>query len=304
MRIVSLVPGATEALFASGAGGRVVGVSHECDYPPEVRGLPRLTASALGDAAGPAAPPAAIDRAVSERFAAGGGLYRLDRERLAALRPDLVVAQALCPVCAVTAEQVAEGADPFAVAGEFEVFSWEASTLGGVLADVRRLGAAAGVATGAERLVAGLERRLDRVGAAARRRGGPRPRVVALEWLDPPWLGGHWVPEMIALAGGEDPLAEPGAPSRRSSWEEIAAADPDLIVAMPCGFGEAAAREQVAALAGRPEWESLAALRDGRVHAVDGGGLFSRPGPRLVDGAERLAAILAFAPGPAAPPRG
>jgi iron complex transport system substrate-binding protein len=293
VRVVSLVPGATEALFACGAGGRVVGVSHECDHPPEARGLPRLTASALGDDAGTGAPPAAIDRAVSERFAAGGGLYTVDRERLAALRPDLVVAQALCPVCAVTADEVTAGSAPFAVRGVFEVFSWEASTLGTVLADVRRLGAAAGVALGADRLAAGLERRLDRLRETAPRRSGRRPRVVALEWLDPPWLGGHWVPEMIALAGGEDPLAEPGAPSRRAGWEEIAAADPDVLIAMPCGFGEAAAREQVAALAGREEWESLAAVRSGRVHAVDGGGLFSRPGPRLVDGAERLAEILA-----------
>lgn len=306
MRVVSLVPGATEALFACGAGGRVVGVSHECDHPPAARWLPRLTAGLLdaGDS------PAEIDRAVSERFAEGGALYALDRERLVALRPDLVVAQDLCPVCAVGADEVRRAAepgsqepgfqepmpeeplprDPWRVPGSFEVYTWQAATLGGVLDDVRRIGAAAGVGDAAARLAEALEHRLDRV---RRRTGGrPRPRVLALEWLDPPWIGGHWVPEMIAIAGGDDVLGTPGAPSRRASWDEIAAAAPEVVVAMPCGFGEDAAREQVAALAGRPEWEGLPAVAAGRVHPVDGGGLFSRPGPRLVDGVERLAEIL------------
>lgn len=293
MRIVSLAPGATEALFAAGAGDRVVGVSHECDHPPAAATLPRLTAPPPGLDLPPEQrdDPAAIDAAVSRAAAAGDALYRLDDELLARLAPDLVVAQALCPVCAVTDEAVAGCRVDGVPAVLGEVFSWEAGTLAAVLADIERLGAAARVADAAAATVAALRRRLDRV--RRRTAGGRRPRVLALEWLDPPWIGGHWVPEMIALAGGEDPLGRPGTPSRRASWDEIAAADPDWIVAMPCGFDADAARTQVAARAGDRAWDSLRAVRRGRVAAVDGGAHFSRPGPRLVDGVERLAEILA-----------
>ncbi len=284
MRIVSLVPNGTEILFALGAGELVVGVSHECDYPPAARTRPILTGSAL--AAGMTA--AEVDRAVAAQVGSGESLYTLDEERIAALAPDLVVTQQLCPVCAVSTAQVDGAVRPLPRCPD--VLSLDPFTLGDVLADIRRVGDATGRASEAAALVAALEQRLAAVRAAVA--GRPRPRVLALEWLDPPFAGGHWVPEMIAAAGGADAVAAPGDRSARLTWEQVRAADPDVIVAMPCGFDKAGAREQVEAMAGRPEWEELRAVRERRVFAVDANGCFSRPGPRLVDGIEQLAAIL------------
>ncbi len=168
--------------------------------------------------------------------------------------------------------------------------SLDPNTIGGVFADIRRVGEVTGRSEAAEALLADLDRRL----AAVRERtaGGSRPRVLALEWLDPPFAGGHWVPEMIEIAGGIDVIARPGDHSARLTWDQIAAADPDVIVVMPCGFDEAGAREQIAMIADRPEWRALRAVREAQVFPVDANGCFSRPGPRLVDGIERLAAIL------------
>jgi iron complex transport system substrate-binding protein len=285
LRIVSLVPNATEILFALGAGDDVVGVSHECDFPPEARARPILTGSAL--AAGMA--PAEVDAAVSAQLASGASLYTLDESRLAALEPDLLFTQELCPVCAVSTAQVDGAVAPLPRCPE--VVSLDPTRLEDVLADVLHVGARVGREAEAEALVDGLRRRLERIEGAVR--GRPRPTVVALEWLDPPFLGGHWVPQMIAIAGGRDPFAvEPGERSRRATWGEIAAADPDWIVAMPCGFDAAGAEAQVAKLAGHPIWESLSAVRAGRIVAVDANGCFSRPGPRLVDGIETLARRL------------
>ncbi len=284
MRIVSLVPNGTEILFALGAGGEVVGVSHECDYPEEARRRPILTGSAL--AAGMSA--AEVDAAVSAQVASGASLYTLDEARIADLAPDLVVTQDLCPVCAVSAAQVDGAIRPLPRCPD--LLSLDPRSLADVFADIRRVGAATGRAAAADALVAGLERRLAAV--RARVAGRPRPRVAALEWLDPPFAGGHWVPEMIATAGGEDVLNRPGEGSRRLGWEEVAAADPEVIVAMPCGYDAAGAERQVELAAERPEWRRLAAVRAGRVAAVDANGCFSRPGPRLVDGVERLAAIF------------
>jgi iron complex transport system substrate-binding protein len=287
MRVVSLVPNGTEILFALGAGKMVVGVSHECDYPPAARERPALTGSAL--AAGMT--PVEVDRAVAAQVGNGASLYTLDEERIAALAPDLVVTQQLCPVCAVSTVQVDGALRPLTRCPE--VLSLDPRTLGDVLADVRRVGEATGRERQAEALVAELERRLAAVRAAVA--GQPRPRVLALEWLDPPFAGGHWVPEMIAAAGGRDVIAAPGDSSARLTWERVQAADPDLIVAMPCGFDEERARAQLAAVTGRPEWEALRAVHAGRVYPVDANGCFSRPGPRLVDGIERLAEIFRLA---------
>lgn len=285
MRIVSLVPNATEILFALGAGDDVVGVSHECDFPPAARARPILTGSALS----PGMAPAEIDAAVSAQLASGASLYTLDEARLAALDPDLLFTQELCPVCAVSTAQVDGAVAPLPRCPE--VISLDPTRLEDVLADILHVGARIGRERAAEDLVDALRTRLEQVESAVR--GRPRPAVVALEWLDPPFLGGHWVPQMLAVAGGRDPFAvEPGERSRRATWAEIAAADPDWIVAMPCGFDEAGARGEVAKLAGRTEWESLRAVRTGRVAAVDANGCFSRPGPRLVDGVETLARLL------------
>ncbi len=285
MRIVSLVPNATEILFALGAGDEVVGVSHECDYPAEARDRPWLTGSALE----PGMAAAAVDAAVSSQLASGSSLYTLDEARIAELAPDLVFTQELCPVCAVSTDQVDSALAPMARCPD--VVSLDPQRLEDVLADILHVGARIGRTAAAERLVDELRLRLDRVERSVR--GRTRPTVVALEWLDPPFLGGHWVPQMISIAGGRDPFAvAPGERSRRATWHEIAAADPDWIVAMPCGFDEAGALGEIAKMSGRPEWDDLRAVRGGRVAPVDANGLFSRPGPRLVTGIEHLATLL------------
>lgn len=283
MRIVSLVPNGTEILFAVGAGGMVVGVSHECDFPDEARTRPILTGSALT----PGMSAAEVDAAVSAQVGSGESLYTLDEAKIAELAPDLIVTQQLCPVCAVSTDQVDGAVRPLPRCPE--VVSLDPRTLADVFADIRRVGEVTGRGEEAEALVRDLERRLDAVRAAV---GRPRPRVLALEWLDPPFAGGHWVPEMIEIAGGTDAVARPGDHSARLTWEQVAAADPDVLVAMPCGFDEAGARAQLDLVSSLPEWQSLRAVREGRVHAVDANGCFSRPGPRLVDGIERLAKIF------------
>jgi iron complex transport system substrate-binding protein len=284
MRIISLVPNGTEILFALGAGDSVVGVSHECDYPEAARTRPILTGSALR----PGMSAAEVDAAVAAQVGNGLSLYTLDEARIAELAPDLIVTQQLCPVCAVSTAQVDGAVRPLSRCPE--LVSLDPRTLGEVLADIRRVGGVTGRTDAAESLLADLESRLEAVRAAVA--GLPPPRVLALEWLDPPFAGGHWIPEMIALAGGIDVVAEPGDHSARLTWAQVAAADPDVIVVMPCGFDEAGAGEQIAAIAGHPGWLSLRAVREDRIYPVDANGCFSRPGPRLVDGIERLATIF------------
>lgn len=284
MRIVSLVPNGTEILFAVGAGDLVVGVSHECDFPPEARMRPILTGSALT----PGMSAAEVDQAVSAQVGGGLSLYTLDEARIAELAPDFIVTQQLCPVCAVSTEQVDGAVRPLPRCPE--LVSLDPRSLADVFADIRRVGEVTGHAAEAEALLRSLEERLDAV--RARVANQPRPRVVALEWLDPLFAGGHWVPEMIEIAGGIDAIAQPGDHSRRLTWDALRAADPDHLVVMPCGFDESGAREQIALIADRPEWRGLRAVREGRVHPVDANGCFSRPGPRLVDGIERLAQLL------------
>jgi len=279
MRIASLVPSATESLFALGLGDSVVAVTHECDHPAEALRLPRLTRSVIP--AGLA--PEEIDAMVREVTGRGDPLYELDEPELAAVVPDLIVTQALCAVCAVSYDDVR------AVAGRLpsnpDVISLDPMTLGEVLDDLVRLGGATGAAERGERLRGELQRRLDRITDAVR--GAPRPRVVTLEWLAPPYAGGHWVPEMVELAGGQSVAGEPGSDSRVVSWDELAAARPDVAVVMPCGLYAEEAAEQ--ALAHRAELEDLGAPT---IHAVDAASSFSRPGPRLIEGVELLGHLL------------
>jgi iron complex transport system substrate-binding protein len=278
MRIASLVPSATEMLFALGQGNRVVAVTHECDYPPGAEQLPHLTRSAI-----PAGLDAAeIDLAVRERTGQGESLYELDEHALEELNVDLIVTQAVCEVCAVSFDDVVAVAKRLPT--QPEVISLDPSTLGEVMADVPRLAEAAGVPEAGERLVAEAGARLDAVTQAVE--GAPRPRVVALEWMDPIYIGGHWVPQMIELAGGEDTLGLPGEKSRTAEWGEVEAASPDVVVSMPCGYyAEQAAAETV-------RWRKHLAQAGGRVYAVDAAAYFSRPGPRLVDGVELLGHLL------------
>jgi iron complex transport system substrate-binding protein len=279
MRIASLVPSATEALFALGFGDQVVAVTHECDHPPAATKLPRLTTSVIP----PGLSAAEIDARVREVTGRGEALYGLDEAVLVELRPDLIVTQALCAVCAVSYDDVR------AVAGRLPsqpaVLSLDPETLDEVLDDLVALGEATGERRGGEALRDALASRLREVEAAVA--GLERPRVAALEWLDPPYVGGHWVPEMVGFAGGQDALGEPGRKSRVASWEEIAASEPEVVVVMPCGMYADEAVEQ-ARLSG--DW--LRRLGAARVVAVDAASSFSRPGPRLVDGVELLAHVL------------
>jgi iron complex transport system substrate-binding protein len=285
VRIASLLPSATEMVAALGLADRLVGRTHECDWPPEVAGVPPMTADRVDRSA---MSSAQIDRAVAGAMAGGGGLYRLDARALAAARPDLIITQALCGVCAVERDEVEEAAR--AIPGRPEVLSLEPETLGDVLDSLLAVGEAAGAARAAARAAAGLRGRLDRARELTRAR--EPVRAVCLEWLDPPYVAGHWVPEQVALAGGHDPLGRPGRPSVAVAPGEVIDADPDVLLLMPCGWSAA---ETVAAL-GRDGFHErfggMRAVREGRAIALDGGAHFSRPGPRLVDGVEALVAAL------------
>ena len=279
MRIVSLVPHATELCFALGLGDELIAVTHECDYPPAALSLPKVTRDALDPAAG----SAAIDAAVRARVAGGGSIYELDWDALRRLEPELIITQALCAVCAVSFEEVRELAG--SLPSKPRVISLDPHTLGESLGDVRTLAEATGRRAEGVALVARSAGRIDRVRIAVRR--APRPRVVALEWLDPVFVAGHWTPQLIELAGGEDPLGFPGESSQRLDWETVAAARPEVVVVMPCGFDLARTHAEALSYAGE-----LRGLRAQRVVAVDAAAYFSRPGPRLVDGLELLAHIL------------
>lgn len=285
MRIVSLLPSATEILFLLGLGDAVVGVSHECDWPPEVAGRPVLVRPAVD----PGLPSAEIDRQVSARLRAGQGLYVLDEAKLAEARPDLIVTQALCDVCAVRHDEVLAAAAR--LPRRPAVVSLLPGSLADVLADIRRVGEAAGRGPEAAAAAAALAERIEAVRAAAARLRA-RPVTVAIEWLDPIMIGGHWVPEQIAIAGGLDPLGRPGVPSVKVEWARVVEARPEVLVLMPCGFDRERAIREAPAVAGRPGFAELPAVQAGRVYAVNGHAYFNRPGPRLVDGLELLAHLL------------
>jgi iron complex transport system substrate-binding protein len=279
MRIASLVPSATEMLFALDLGDDVVGVTHECDHPAAAAALPHLTATVLPEGLSAGEIDAAVKRIVSE----GRALYSLDEERLAELAPDLIVTQAVCEVCAVSYEDVVEVAAR--LPGAPRVLQQDPSSLEEVLADVTLLGEAAGVDERGHELRAELEGRLATVGAAVE--GAERPRLIALEWLDPPFVGGHWIPAMVEIAGGVDVAGPSGLKSPEVTWEELVELEPDLIVVMPCGWDAEQSRAQA-----EEHWDRIQSLGSERVFAVDAASTYSRPGPRLVDGVELLAHLL------------
>jgi iron complex transport system substrate-binding protein len=279
VRIVSLVPHATELLFALGLGEDVVGVTHECDYPEAAREIQPVTYDVLA----PGLSAGAIDAAVRERTAAGESIYELDDELLRELEPDLIVTQALCSVCAVSHDEVQALA--VTLPKPPRVISLDPKTYGETLGDVRTIARATNSKDAALDLIARTARRADIVRLAVRET--PRPRVAALEWLDPVFVAGHWTPQLIEMAGGEDVAGLPGEPSQQSTWELVAAAQPEIVVVMPCGYD--AARGLVEAEEHAAQLRSLGAER---VVAVDASSYFSRPGPRLIDGLELLAHIL------------
>jgi len=285
VRICSLLPAATEILYALGLGDDVLGVSHECNYPAEAAAKPALIRPRIASGLS----PAEIDLEVSERVARGESLYAVDGERLAQLAPDLIVTQDLCHVCAASSDDLP--AALARLAHPPRILSLAPKCLRDVWEDIRRVGEATGRAREAGVLARRLEERVEEIRGLLASAPG-RPRVLCLEWLDPPYLGGHWVPEMVACAGGADVLGRAGEPSFRRSWDELLAAQPEYVLVMPCGMNrDQAAREYQSAKL-PPGWNDLPAVRAGRVFAMDANSYFSRPGPRLVIGIEILARLF------------
>jgi len=279
MRIVSLVPHATELLFALGLGDQVVGVTHECDHPREAQMRTHVTRDVLP----PGLSPSEIDAAVRERTQRGEAIYALDTDVLERLEPDLIVTQALCPVCAVSYDEVVAEAEKIATCPK--VVALDPKTFGETIGDVRTIAQVTGAKEAALMLVASTSRRVDKVKLAVRE--AERVRVACVEWLDPVFIAGHWTPQLVELAGGEDVLGFAGERSEESDWETVAAAQPDVIVVMPCGYDAEESLRQAHAYA-----PQLAATGAKKVVAVDAAAYFSRPGPRLVDGLELLAHVL------------
>jgi iron complex transport system substrate-binding protein len=277
VRLVSLLPSATEIVYSLGLGDDLVGVTFECDEPPTARSDKEIVVGGR-DTSGMT--PADIDEYVRDQLANGEDLYTLHADALARLRPDLILTQDLCRVCALPSGHVEEALDYLGCRAD--VLSLDPYTLDEVLGTILAVGERTGAADRAERVVAGLRSRLAKL--AVRVAGRPRPRVALVEWVDPPFAAGHWIPDLVTAAGGEPVAARPGQRSAELTWPEIAAAEPDLVIVAPCGYHLAGAVSQAAvvtaALPGVPVW------------AIDGDSLVVRPGPRLVDGAEAIAAIL------------
>lgn len=285
MRVASLLPSATEMVHLAGAGDSLVGVTHECDHPPGVEKLPKLTSTSV-DAQNMTS--AEIDAAIGRLLTDSGSIYALDADLLVRLAPDLVITQGLCDVCAVSMDLV-----ECAVGGlkrRPEVISLNPTSLDEVLDDAVRIGDALGNGEETRRKVAALRDRLARVEETVA--GLPRPRVGCIEWLDPPFSAGHWVPEMARIAGGEEPFAGAGEPSARITWDEVFGAAPEALVLMPCGFDVERAAREARNLPELPGWSELPAVKNGWVWVVDANSYFSRPSPRLVEGVEILAHIL------------
>jgi iron complex transport system substrate-binding protein len=285
MRVVSLLPSATEIVAALGCADRLVGRSHECDFPAGVERLPALTAPRLtleglsGD----------IDKRVKEVLANALSVYRVDADRLRALAPDLIVTQSQCEVCAVSLPDV-EAATCDWTGQSVEIVSLAAVDLAGVWIDVRRVAASLALPAAGDAVVRQAEARIAAI--AARAASLPRPSVACIEWLDPLMAAGNWMPELIALAGGRNLFGEAGKHSPWMTWDDLAAADPEVILVLPCGFDLARNRSESALLARDPRWQRLSAVRKGRVYLTDGNQYFNRPGPRLVESLEILAEIL------------
>ncbi len=290
MRICSLIPSATEILYALGLGDTVVGITHECDFPPEARAKRVVVRSRLPHTSD----PAEIDRLVREFTDRGESIYRIDAEALRELDPDLIITQDLCHVCAASPDDLATALSVLPRAPR--VLSLNPHSLADVWSDILSVGAATGRDIAAQALVRKLTSKVDDIARAVARASasttGPRPRVACLEWLDPPFNAGHWVPEMVALAGGDDVLGHARTPSINLDWDEILAKVPELIIIMPCGYDADHAAAEFAQMNLPTGWADLPAVQQGRVFAVDANAYFSRSGPRLADGIAILAKAI------------
>lgn len=282
MKIVSLLPSATELVFALGLGDQLEGVTFECDYPAATSTKPVVSTSALTDGQLSAAQ---IDTAVRESMAVQQPLYQLDEQLISQIQPDVILTQDLCKVCAVPAGHVQDALDKLGCSTQ--VVSMDPLSLDDVLASFITAGQALGKGSDAEELVTGIRARVDAVREAAKHL--PTIRVLALEWSDPPWIGGHWIPQMVEISGGTNLLNEKGRRSRTVTWKQITDETPEVIVFMPCGYYLEEAEDEAKALLNRPEFAATPAAIEGAVFAVDATSYFSRPGPRLVDGLETLA---------------
>ncbi len=285
MRVVSLLPAATEIVAALGQLDALVGVSHECDHPAGVSAKPRVTRCAIH---GNALPSDATDRWVTDTLAATGTLYTLEEVLVRRLRPEVIITQRLCDVCAVGYDDVTAFAAT--LPGPPRVVSLEPSTLADILGDIRRVGDALGVPERAAEVVAALEARIEAV--RERAAAAARPRCVLLEWVAPPFRSGHWGPELVAIAGGTEPLGRPGMDAARVEWDAVIEAAPEVLVLACCGYDVARTLADLPLLRASPGWDDLPAVRAGAVWVVDGAAYFSRPGPRIVDSLEILAEIL------------
>jgi len=286
MRICSLLPSATEVIASLGLGDELVGISHECDYPPSIRHLPVMVEPMI-PSHGLAS--AAIDTHVRQLVASGQRLYRLKNQLLRQAQPELILSQDLCHVCAVTPDQLQDAIG--SMPRQPTILTLTPSAVLDVINDVVRIGDAAGRSADGHRLAAHLRDRLDTVHRRLQTISH-RPRVVCIEWLSPLYVAGHWVPEMVQRAGGLDVLAQPGSPSRVVTWDEILAAAPDILLVMPCGFSVEKTHAELLQLMQHPDhWRLSPALAE-HTYLVDASSYFSRPGPRLIDGIEILAAIL------------
>ncbi|MGH7662410.1 MAG: cobalamin-binding protein [Vulcanimicrobiaceae bacterium] len=297
MKIVSLLPSATEICFALGLGDDVVGVTHECDYPPEVREKPKLTRSNLPQDLqthpGASPPPnaersAQIDRHVRSNVHEGSSLYDLDAELLERLKPDLIITQELCAVCAVSYEIVSSAAKRLGAAPH--ILSLEPTTLEGIYDTILTVAEFANVSEKGKRVVELLRAGEDAI--RVRTRKCDKPRTLLLEWTSPPMGGGHWVADLLELAGAEPVLVNRGGDSQAITWDAIAEADPDAIFVAPCGYDVRMAKEAIAAIGAEPDWAGLRAVRAGRAWAVDGNAYVNRPGPRVIRSAEIFAEAL------------
>lgn len=284
-RVVSLLPSATEIAVAVGMGGNIYGRSHECDYPPFIRDLPVCTSTKLEKGL----TSLEIDNRVQEIVRQGLSVYAVDAELLRSLKPDVILTQSQCAVCAVTPADLVEALDAW-VGTAPTLISLAPDDLGDVWGDLRRVGEAVGTPAEAERAIDALQERLERL--RNRAGAGARPTVAAIEWIDPLMIAGNWVPELIQIAGGDPLFAVPGEHSSWLDWERFVAADPDVIVMMPCGYQIPQTIADLAPLVGRNGWRDLSAVRGDRVFIADGHHFFNRPGPRLVESAEIIAEAL------------
>jgi iron complex transport system substrate-binding protein len=284
MRICSLLPGATEIAFALGLGDQIVGVTHECDHPADAQNKPIVVRSVIDSKR---MSGAEIDRKVAELLQAGKGLYFIDEAVFADAAPDVVLTQGLCDVCALDYNEVVKAAGK--LSRPPAIVSLNSHSLAEILDDIQRVGTATERGTGAKALVDDLRTRIEQVG---RREPDRRPRVVCLEWFEPLYTAGHWVPEMVALAGGHDVIGRAGEPSVKIEWRDVVEAKPEVLLLMPCGFDVRRTVKESTPLRALPGWSDLPAVRSENVFALNGNAYFSRPGPRLVNGLEILARII------------